>query len=94
VSKDQALSCLRFRNDWKQELRKLQARIKEAIIAAQRANDVRLLTFLNEIETQAATLLLRESRRRPTLRGTVGKKSVTPIADAVVKEYWRRGRTM
>jgi hypothetical protein len=74
VSKDQALSCLRFRNDWKQELRKLQARIKEAIIAAQRANDVRLLTFLNEIETQAATLLLRESRRRPTLRGTVGKK--------------------
>ena len=68
VNKDQSLSCLRFRNDRKQELRKLQARIKEAIIAARRANDARLLTFLNEIETQAATLLLHESRRRPTAR--------------------------
>jgi hypothetical protein len=46
---------LRFRNERKQELRKLQARITEAMIAARQANDVRVLTFLNEIETQGAT---------------------------------------
>jgi hypothetical protein len=33
------------------------------MIAARQAKDVRVLTFLNEIETQAATLLPRESYR-------------------------------
>jgi hypothetical protein len=63
VNQAQPLSCLRFRNERKRQLRKLQARVTEAMIAARRAKGIHVLTFLNEIETQAATLLSRESHR-------------------------------